>query len=156
MKLALIITGLVLGLGAIAALSSGPAGWSQQHTERMRGSDAYYEEEQVENHIGPVSLRLNGDPEIYPVLEYIFSYRAGKELEDPAGHIAGRKLHLTDAIHTRLPEFSAQDLDTRHGKLALKRRLLAMTQEQLFPREEARVERIWFEKVILQPTRLDK
>ena len=34
--------------------------------------------------------------------------------------------------------------------------LFGLTQEHIFPNDEARVERIWFEKVFLQPTRLDR
>lgn len=156
MKLAALVMGLAMAAGSVGVLASLPqrAAWSTAHTERMRGTNAYYDARATGTFIGPLSLRLNGEPEVYLVIAYTFTWRRGYELRDPDDLIQANRSRLVDALLSRLPELSAKELGTRQGKLALKRFLSRVTQEQIFPQGEGRVQKIWLDRVLLQPTRM--
>lgn len=145
---ALVATGGVLSV----AMSPSGEGWSDSHTKRMRGKDAYYEVSESQGRVQPLNVRLNGSPEIYLQLGFVFTFRKGRELELAAPAIERRMPHLVDALLTALPEHRPEELRTRQGKLALKRWLLATTQRELFPEDEARVERIYLDPLFLQVT----
>lgn len=137
------------GVVTLAAIPQGD-GWSQSHTERMRGKDAYYEVSESHGTVPPVNVRIQGEKEVWLQLGYTFTFRKGRELEEAAPLVEKRLPYLLDGLLTELPGWKHERLRTRAGKLELKRFLLSATQAHLFPGEEARVERIYVDPLLLQ------
>lgn len=145
---ALVVTGSVLSV----AMRPTGAGWSDAHTERMRGADVYYEVSESQGRVQPLNIRLNGTPEVFLQLGFVFTFRKGRELESATPLLEERMPYLVDALLMVLPERNREELRTRRGKLALKRWLLDTTQQRLFPEGEARVEGVYLDPLFLQAT----
>ena len=152
-SLAAVVSALVV-TGSALSVSMRPAGdgWSDTHTERMRGTEAYYEVSETQGKVRPLSIRLNGTPEIFLQLGFVFTFRKGRELEVAIPLLEARMPYLVDALLMVLPERDPAELRTGNGKLALKRWLLETTQRRLFPDGEARVERVFLDPLFLQAT----
>jgi len=151
MKMLLVTIASLLATGTFVALvvPSGD-GWSDEHTARMRGRNAYYETSENRGSVPAVNVRVRSDREVWLQLGFNFTFRKGRDIDEVALRIEERMPFLRDALFTHLPERTHADLETREGKLALKRWLLKTTQEQLFPDESARVERVYLDPLYLQ------
>ena len=151
MKMLLVTIASLLATGTFVALvvPSGD-GWSDEHTARMRGRNAYYEVSENRASVPVVNVRIRSDGEVWLQLGFTFTFRKGRELDEVEPQIEERMPFLRDALYTQLPERTFAELETRSGKLALKRWLLKTTQEQLFPKDAARVERIYLDPLYLQ------
>ena len=144
----LVVTGGVFSLAGVSA----KAGWSDTHTERMRGTDAYYETSESRGRVSPVNVRLAGSPEVFLQLGFVFAFRKGKELEAAAPLVEQRMPYLVDALLVKLTRWSADDLRTRQGKLRLKRWLRELAQAELFVDGQARVTKVYLDPFFLQVT----
>jgi flagellar basal body-associated protein FliL len=152
-SIAAAVSALVVTGGALSvAMRPAGHGWSDAHKERMRGTDAYYEVSETQGRVQPLSIRLNGTPEIFLQLGFVFTFRKGRELEVAIPLLEARMPYLVDALLMVLPERDPAELRTGNGKLALKRWLLETTQRRLFPDGEARVERVFLDPLFLQAT----
>jgi flagellar basal body-associated protein FliL len=151
------MVGAILGLltlGTVVGLMAWPgtSTWSQSHTQRMRGRDAYYDRSESAISIDSVTVRLAGDEDVFLKLGYTCGVRRGRELTDGGIEtlFALHNVHLRNALLIELSEFDVTGLETREGKLALKRWLKDLTQSIIFPKEEARIENVWIEPFFLQ------
>lgn len=133
----------------IAAIP-GTDGWSESHTKRMRGRDAYYDVSETQGRLPAINVRIRDDQEVWLQIGFVFTFRKGRELEEAAPLVEERMPLLVDAMLMELPSWTYELLKTRAGKLELKRWLMKTTQTTLFARDEARVERIYVDPLLLQ------
>lgn len=158
--IALVFTFGVLGVLGWLAKDRGPK-WSEGHTERMRGNEAYYDQgASVQKPVEPVRARILSDDEkeaVFMVLDFDFSYRLGREVDegDAEDLVEDRQARLRDALHVHLSDFTVAEFDTLPGKFRLKRKLRDIVQSSVFPEELARVDDVLFKQVLVQRVRHD-
>lgn len=154
MKLLLVIFGaLGTSVGAVALMTpaaSGPA-WTDGHLARMRGRDVYYAEGEERFRTGPIQVQLRGrQPAMVLVLTITWTCRRGLETGDPAPLAERQKPRLLDALQIYFSDCTPDRFETAKERYRLKREVRDLIGRTVFPGQEARVERVWFEQLALQ------
>jgi hypothetical protein len=126
---------------------------STSQVMRLRGTDVYYAEQEIQGRVGPIHVQLAGrEPSQVLVLGLTYTFRAGAETSD-AGALAKRNTpKLVDALNVRLGDLSIDDVELPRDRQRLKRELRGLIERKLFPDGEARVERIYFDTLLVQAT----
>ena len=161
--ISIILAGMVLGgVGFITSPRGAKSGWSDDHSDRMKGRESYYgEDTQRGSGTGenePVQVRVLSEDAAtahYLQLEFDYEFRLGhgQDEDEVASLIEDRYGWLKDELLVSLSDEKASDLITGPGKYRLKRRLRKIVENTLFPEDEARVEDILFRSILVQPAR---
>ena len=125
--------------------------FSDGHLARLRGTDAYYGEGESSLSIGPLQVPLRGAHPVYLLVGVTFTYRKSLQFQEAEDQqLAGRRPHLMDALNVYLSDRRAGEVETREGLFRLKRDLRGLIERTAFPEQEGRVERIYFDPILLQ------